>query len=346
MAAWLDESKVVHYLLGLGLVNPRLVLDDDLVVTDVSRRNAVFLVTTSRGPTLVVKQGGRDASDSLRWEAEVLSALTTVRNLRGRVPELVHASRDGARIVLRSPGGAGDWRIGVSVAGALGRSLAEVHAARIELPDPPPGVDRLWGLTLPAPDHEQLNDLSAGALDMLARLQTSSELCERLERLRDDVREDAFVHGDLRWDNCLTQPRPGSQRRTRVLLIDWELAGRGDAAGDVGAALAEYLRLWASSLPIVDAANPGLLLAHARHPLARLRPAMRAFWSAYQRAAARPIPLRRAAEFAGVRLLQAAIEQAHGLASASAHLVALLRVGANMLEWPELAAADLMGLTE
>jgi uncharacterized protein involved in propanediol utilization len=73
---------------------------------------------------------------------------------------------------------------------------------------------------------------------------------------------------------------------------------------------------------------------------------MRAFWSGYQRAAARPIPLRRAAEFAGVRLLQAAIEQAQGLASASAHLVALLRVGANMLEWPELAAADLMGLTE
>jgi aminoglycoside phosphotransferase (APT) family kinase protein len=248
--------------------------------------------------------------------------------------------------VLRSPGGASDWRISLSGARALGRALAYVHAARPELDARPGGLDPLWGLTLPEPDHERLSDMSAGALDVLARLQTSSELCDRLLRLREDVRPDAFTHGDLRWDNCLARPAPGGSRRTRVLLIDWELAGRGDASADVGAALSEYLRLWVSSVPIVEGAEPWKLLDHARHPLARLRPSMDALWSGYRRATARQVSLRRVTELAGVRLLQTAIEHAQGLARASAHVVTLLQLGANMLRTPDDAARTLMGLSE
>ena len=125
--------------------------------------------------------------------------------------------------------------------------------------------------------------------------------------------EDAFVHGDLRWDNCLALAAPGLARRTRVLLIDWELAGRGDAAADLGAALGEYLRLWVDSIPIVDPSDPGRLAAHARHPLRRLQPAMRALWEAYRRASARPLAA--AARRSSSRRCgcsQAAIEHAQG----------------------------------
>jgi hypothetical protein len=129
-----------------------------------------------------------------------------------------------------------------------------------------------------------------------------------------------------------------------VLLIDWELAGRGEAAGDVGAALAEYLRLWVGSVPIVDPAEPGRLAGGARHPIERMQPAMRAFWDAYRRA--RPVAVRRVAELTGVRLLQTAFEHAQGLTVVSAHVVTLMQLADNVLRAPEYAAWTLLGLRE
>jgi aminoglycoside phosphotransferase (APT) family kinase protein len=353
LAASLEQSQVAHYLLSLGLVNPRAVVEEDLAVTDVSRRNTVFLATTAAGPTYVVKQAGPASAATLRHEAAVLRGLAGVPALAGRVPELTHYDDAAVRLVLRSPAGALDWsdqhatgRVPRLPARALGRALAAVHAARPEVDDLPSGVDRLWGLSLPEPSHEQLRDLSAGALDLVARMQASRDLCDRLLRLRYGAGEDGFVHGDLRWDNCMALAAPGARRRTRVLLIDWELAGRGEPAQDVGAALAEYLRLWVGSVPIVDPADPGRLVGRAQHPLARMQPAMRALWDAYRRASPRPVALRRVTELAAVRLLQTAVEHAQGLATASAHVVTLLQVADNVLRAPEDAAWSLMGLRE
>ena len=66
------------------------------------------------------------------------------------------------------------------------------------------------------------------------------------------------------------------------MLIDWEVAGPGPAAFDVGTVLAEYLGAWIGSIPIVEPADPGRLVARARHPLDRMRPAVHEFWSAYR----------------------------------------------------------------
>jgi hypothetical protein len=137
---------------------------------------------------------------------------------------------------------------------------------------------------------------------------------------------------------------PGSRRLTRVLLVDWELAGRGPAGFDVGTVLAEYLRLWVGSIPIVEPSDPGRLVDHARHPLWRMQPAIEGLWSAYQRASSRPPTLRRVIELSAVSLLQTAAERAQGLAVASAHVVTLMQLADNMLREPEDAALSLLGL--
>jgi Ser/Thr protein kinase RdoA (MazF antagonist) len=136
------------------------------------------------------------------------------------------------------------------------------------------------------------------------------------------------------------------QRRTRVLLIDWELAGRGAAALDLGTALAEYLAAWVGSIPIVKPTEPDRFMAQARHPLWRMQPAIAAFWSSYRLAARRPPRLRRAVEMAAVRLVHTAVERAAGLTALSAHVVTLLQLADNMLREPEAAAIGLLGLRE
>jgi aminoglycoside phosphotransferase (APT) family kinase protein len=345
----LEQSDIAHYLLSLGLVKPRDVVEDGIRIVDASRRNKVFVATTPNGPAFVVKQAGERSAGTLAHEAAVLAVLGQSADLAGRVPAVAHYQPADALLVLATPGGARGWirdgRFPSTPARQLGRLLGELHrlphGAVDELPR---GVDRMWGLSLTEPPHELVLDLSAGAQDLVARLQSSSAACRRLEELHESVAGDALVHGDVRLDNCLVLPAPGSRRGTGVLLVDWELAGRGSAASDAGTVLAEYLAVWVGSIPIVAPADPARLIARARHPLRGMWPAIHAFWSAYAAAGSPHPPLRRVVELAAVRLLQTAVEYADSLAAASAHVVTLMQLADNMLREPDEAALSLLGL--
>jgi len=129
-----------------------------------------------------------------------------------------------------------------------------------------------------------------------------------------------------------------------LLLVDWELAGRGALGFDVGTVFAEYLHRWVGSIPIVEPADPARLVAHARHPLDRMQPAIRAFWTAYGIAIPQRPTLRRVVELAAVRLLQTAIESAQALDVPSAHVITIVQLADNMLRHPEDAALNLLGL--
>jgi Ser/Thr protein kinase RdoA (MazF antagonist) len=350
----LEQSEIAHYLLSLGLVKPRAVVDGELTIVDASRRNSVFVAVTRGGPAYVVKQARPRSARTLEHEAQVLRALARQPTLADHVPRVAHQDVDAARLVLRSPGGGRDWReqhragrFPLLPARSLGRTLAAVHGLAADVVEKrPAGFDPMWGLSLAEPAWESLLDMSLGGQDLLARMQTSRELCDRLRDLGEATTDGALVHGDLRWDNCIAFAAPGSQRRTRVALVDWELAGRGSAAFDVGTVVAEYLSVWVESIPVVDPSDPGRLAARARRPLARIQPAIGAFWGAYHAATSRPPPLRTVIQLAAVRLLQGAIEHAQGLVAASAHVVTLLQLADNMLRRPEDAVASLLALQE
>ena len=336
----LDQSDVAHYLLSLGVVKPREVIDDGFTVVDASRRNRVFLAATRSGPTFVVKQ-----APDVAHEATILRLLAGAPELAQQVPAVVHEELGGC-LVLRTPGGARSWsengsRFPRLPARALGRTLAALHRLSV---DAPPAPATPWALTLAEPSHDLVRGLSAAAQDVVARVQSSDFVCGRLDALAQALSDDAMAHGDLRWDNCLGLPAPGARRGTRVLLVDWESAGRADAAFDAGSVLAEYLRAWVGSVPMVQDVEPARLAARAGLPLASMRPSAQAFWSAYQAGLPRPPALPRVIELAAVRLLQIAVEVARGLAETTAHVVTLLDVAGNMLRRPQVAAGGLLGL--
>jgi aminoglycoside phosphotransferase len=350
----LTQAGTAHYLLSLGVVKPRDVVDQGLTVTDHSSRNAVFIASTRTGPTYVVKQASAQTAGTLAHEATVLRTLAARSELDGMVPAVVHEDRDAAFVVLQTTRDARSWsehqstrRFPVASARALGRALAMLH----ELPiDAAAGVtadtSRLWGLTLPEPSHEVLLDLSAAALDLLSRLQAHELVCARLHELHAAVSADAVVHGDMRWENCMLVAAPGARRRTRVLLVDWELGGPGPAAFDIGTALAEYLIAWVASIPMPDPHDPSRFAEQAGHPLARMQPAIHALWSTYCSARTRPPGLGEVIDFAAVRLLQAALERARQADELSAHAVVLAQVAAHLLHDPRGTALALLGLHE
>jgi aminoglycoside phosphotransferase len=350
----LEQSEVSHYLLSLDLVKARAVVEEGLAVVDASRRNCVFVAATRAGPAYVVKQAGPRNAPTLAHEAAVLRVLARAPELKSYVPMVVHHDAGAGRLILRTAGGARDWSVHHSAgrfprtpARVLGGALAALHRLpphRVE--QLPPGFDRMWALSLAEPPHELLLDLSLGAQDVVARLQASRAMCDRLDELRNACSDDGVVHGDLRWDNCLAVAAPGSRRRTRLLLVDWELAGPGAAGFDLGTVLAEYLCVWVESIPIVEPGDPGRLVSRAGHPLRRMQPAMQAFWAAYRLARGGGPSLRRVIELAAVHLLQTAVERAQDLAEASAHVVTLVQLADNMLRHPEETALNLLALRE
>lgn len=349
----LELADVPGYLVQRGLIGPRDVADG-VALSDVSRRNRVFLATTKHGRCFALKQARRADDAGVAYEAAALARLHRDAGdaLRACLPRVAAYDRAGGVLALETARDARDvtrrharGRYSLALARETGRALARVH-------DLPAGALRgLDGMTDPRamlrahrPRLEGLAALSAGAIDLLRVVQRDGAQCGELDALHDSWSEHATIHGDVRWDNCVAV---GSSSRPRMVLIDWELAAPGDRAADVGSFLGEYLRAWLRSIPLVDPRDPARLLSLARLPLARMRPSIGAFWSGYAGAAPGADAsrvLRRAIAFAAVRLLQSAFEEAQMLSTLHARVLQQQQLSATILARPDETAIVLLGL--
>jgi aminoglycoside phosphotransferase (APT) family kinase protein len=329
------------------------VVHGELRVDDASRLNRVFVVTVRGERSYVVKVAGEDAAR----EAAVLDRLGSLDGpLAASLPRLAAYDPAEGVLVLEAVAGARDLsehhargRFSRRLAREAGRALALLHAT------PPAALDGLQGapharsrIRLDRLDLDELHALSPAAVDLTRVLQGLPPVCAELATLADEWSEESVIHGDVRWDNCLAVPGAAPRRWTRLQLIDWECCGPGDPAFDIGAFIGEYLRAWRQSIPVADPREPGALLSHARLPLRRMRPALRAFWDAYTRrraasAADLRATLRRALRFTAVRLLAAALEEAQTVAELRASTLDLVPFSQRVMQRPR-EAADLCGL--
>jgi aminoglycoside phosphotransferase (APT) family kinase protein len=356
----LSKSDVVPYLVGAGLLAEDASARGDIRVADVSRRNNVFIVRSEHSPAYVLKQGRSREDPGIAREAAVLRALGSLDarlGLRRFVPALVTHDARRQVLVLETVPGARDLdqhyragRFSKALARASGHSLALLHSRP---PDSvgarPEGLDPSWPLAWHRPWLDELRELSAVGAELLRLTQASKAMCDGLDELRESWRAESLIHGDARWENWIALPALPSQARTRVVVVDWELAGGGDPALDVGAVMGEYLLAWLESIPVVDGRDPWRLLHHARLPLHRLRPSLGVFWSTYQqtsRGYGEGRSLRRTVRFAAVRLIQAAVEQARDSSQLRARMLLAMQLALNLLERPDETAERVLGLAQ
>jgi aminoglycoside phosphotransferase (APT) family kinase protein len=355
---FLSQSDVVPYLVEEGVLKNSAIADRRLRVVDASRRNQVFVVTSEHSPAYVVKQPRTRDDLAVAREAAVLCALRALDAPGGLGPFLPAVITYDVRrqvLVLRTEAGARDLRqhyargrFSIALARASGRALALLHSLPPDVVGArPAGLDPTWLLSWHRPSLEQLFELSATSVELLRLAQGSTALCDGLDELCDSLLAESLIHGDVRWDNWIALRTPASPRRSRLVIVDWELAGEGDPCFDIGAFFAEYLLAWLASIPVIDIQDPSWQLRHARYPLHRMRPSLREFWIAYlttSRKRAEGGSLRRAVRFAAVRLLQAAAEQARDGSKLRAHTILLLQLAVNLLTRPDIAAERVLGL--
>lgn len=359
--AALRVAEVVPYLLGRDLIAKSALVQGDFRIVDVSRRNYNLKVISSRGPSYLIKQGlgGNRATVSqeasiYRWLAVksdsgisqylprfhlydegrsvlVLELLKDAQNLRQ------HQTRSG--------------RFSVALARSIGDTLASLHSTALLAGARENGVhlrrDPPWILSLHQPGTSLLREASGANIRLVKTIQKNHELGRRLDELRASWRPNALLHCDLRWDNWLIARREG-RGIGRLALIDWELVSMGDAAWDVGSAIADYLGAWIFSIPITGEEPPVRYLELTRYPLRSMRPAIRALWGAYRRRAVPSVEasefLIRAVRYAAARLLQAGYEQLQSSPQFTGTIVCLVQLTLNILRRTEEALVQLLGL--
>jgi len=338
-------ESLIARLLRRGWLAADEVRDPGGRVVDHSARYGCYEFSTPSGRGAIVKAAWDGAPPG--WPAREYRALVALSGGLGgsalgtALPRLRGGdARTGTLVMERIPhrGSLADWGLSghlppIDSLSRLGRAVRELHeirkptfASHRDRPHTP------WVLDLGRPlPPSMLRETTPASLEVLRAVRASTALQSTLDELREGWRRESLIHQDLRWENCLVDPRG---RRFRVRVIDWEQASLGDPAWDVGAFFGESLRAW-----LFGARERELVLS-----------ASACFWNGYASFGRRSAKsdeetLLRAVRFAGAWLLARVFERAETLESLDAPSVQSLRTASSLLTRPERACEVLFGLS-
>ena len=357
------EDDLVPYLLRRELICESSVVQDDLSIINLSRRNRNFGILRKRGQSYLLKQGtDQERNASIANEAKVyqffFSATESddfprfLARYFGYDPdehvlflEFLVDTEDLQKHHVRS------GRFSTRIAAAIGTALSLLHQKNCKNTEgnaeifrcPPP-----WVFSIHHPDIGILLDSSEASIQVIQIIQRYPEFCRLLDQLRHGWRAEAIIHSDLKWDNCLVSGTAGNRM---LRIVDWELAGVGDAAWDVGSIFSAYLSFWLLFVPIAASMEPMDSLRVARFPLEKMQPALRSFWASYvlgmkldAMTAERMLIL--ATKYAAARLAQTSYEQMYLSTQLIGNVVCSLQLSLNILQRPKEASIHLLGISE
>ncbi|MFL6195782.1 MAG: phosphotransferase family protein [Thermoanaerobaculia bacterium] len=355
----LSTQNAAFYLMERGWMPPAALVDGDVMTLEASRRNKNLKVLRQEGPSLFLKQAGQMDPRSvatLRVEATVYqlaNADTPFAALRPLLPRFHGYDTERNIIVLEAVPGAESLHlrqlrenaISPEVARALGTALGQVQRqvradrAAASVPQGTFAAQPPWILSAAEMTGQPTQGVSGAGLQLLQVLQRYPEFPRLLAELRAGWRVETLIHGDIKWDNFLVTPDNG------VRLVDWELADWGDPSWDAGAVLQGFLTSWIISIQTA----PGTTADFAQLPLAKLRPAIRAFWRAYVEAlgideAEADRRLDRAVRYGAARMVQTAYEFLQYSNEIAGPAVWLLQVSQNLLKDPRRGTVELFAL--
>ena len=362
----LTQSEVAPYMLKHKLIKAESIVAGDLVVTDVSRRNRNYTVVSEQGPGYLLKQGiGLSGRVTLAHEAAVYQFLWQeigdaafqqyCPHFYGYDAQecilILEFLRDGQ--TLREYYRKGHFS--TAIARTLGNALGTLHRCTKMLGKQGIGIDRFpgqppWILSIHRPDLGMFQQVSSANLQLIKMIQRVPEIGDYLDELRRGWTTETLIHHDLKWDNYIVFAKPGSQRKTRLIIVDWEMADRGDPCWDVAAVFNDYLSSWVLSMLITGEAPPENFIDLARFPLESMWPAMHSFWKAYvqQMELSNETAdewLWRTVSYTGARMIQTAFEHLQMSVQLASTTRCLLELGMNILQQPLEAFVELLGFS-
>jgi thiamine kinase-like enzyme len=362
----LTTKNIVHYLLERGLLTRESVVDGDLCIVESTRRNRNYKVIRRQNPGYFVKQVqtfDQQAIASLRCESSCYWLAKNDRDFRALAPLLpgYYDFDAGANVlVLDLLSGSESLteyhrrtgEFSVQSAESLARILATYHrgipaSARKSSMEGTFPQRVPWILSIDQLNPAGTGMMSGGNTQIVGIIQRYPEFRASLETLRAQWAAECLIHGDVKWENCLTLANNGKDQQD-LKLIDWELADFGDPCWDVGAVFQAYLSFWIFSMPAQAETTTDDLVSSAQFPVEKMQPALQQFWRKYAEFMEiaprdRPQKLERAVCCAAARMIQTAYEYMYYQPQVSTNVLYLLQVSLNVLTRPHEAIEELLG---
>ena len=245
-------------------------------------------------------------------------------------------------------------RFSQSLARVAGKTLAYLHGKNTVTKQRMSSASAVttappWILSLASPSFRVLREISHGNIELVKALQKAPTAGSILSDLRTRWNHSYFVHGDIKWDNCMVIRKAGSQGRWEIKLVDWETAGLGDPCWDLGSMFGNYLSCWLFSIPYTDRESVSQSVNLARYPLERIQPAIRSLWQAYRTEMALDAQtsnewLVKSTRFSAARLIQTAYEAMVHSPNFTVNIANLVQLSLNILRRPLETAVHLLGI--
>lgn len=360
----LERTDLFEYLAQTNLLDPRAVVENDLVLAEFKRRNLCYGLISADSQSYLIKQGiGKDGKAGVMREAHMYSLLSRVRTSTRRsmlphIPAFIRSDAELGLLVLEYLTDARTLletyderaRFPCSHAAKVAVAIGTLHQLSITSAEiesltlmPPPALE------LHQPDLDALCSMSGANRQFISLLQSVPELCLWLDNLRASWRPISLINADLKWANILLHRQHARRRRSTLKIIDWEFARIGDPAWDVGSTFHDYLYCWLLSAPVTDNASPQRLVQEASIQLKQIQPALRAFWDSYkhtmQMEAGEEVEfLEYAVRYAAVRLLQSVFEHNQNVSVMLGNTSYFVQLALNLLKNPLQAALRLLGI--
>lgn len=256
----------------------------------------------------------------------------------------------------------------VEIAAAIGEILATIHKATLDRRDyqnslvenqatKVTSVSRIVsGLERIGP--EIFGNTPADGLKFFALYQRYDSLSKALSELTAAVKPCCLTHNDLKinnillhndWEQILQEEK--QSKDSLVRLIDWERAGWGDPAFDLGTIVASYLQIWLGSLIVGRDIEIEESLRLAMIPLEQLQPSLAVLASAYSKnfpeiIARRPDFFKQAVQYAGFSLIVQIKAVIQYQKSFSNRGIYTLQVAKSLLCRPKQSIVTIFGTTE
>lgn len=339
-------SAILSRLVGWGLVDADGVLAGGVEVRTMPGRHGAMTIETADLGLFVKTAHSRRAAVQIAHEAAAFATLASNEALSVIAPSLVRYDRATSTLVLglvRPADAPDDAEVAAnpSVAARLGRSVAILHSAAaprrrdIDRLERPPWLAELDLLPL------RFAVRTPWPAQAIARLLNGAPgVADGLGAVRGSWTPSCLCHMDLRLDNVVASPGGGAPR-----IVDWEEAAWADPAWDVGWVIGSFLSIWVRSMPTGTTTEIGELVEGARRPLSEVRDAVSALWREYRRGVASPPPEGHITRCAALRLASTAMERVEMLSALDSWAVLETQLAARMLERPEAAARELLGLS-
>jgi thiamine kinase-like enzyme len=330
MVLVLDSTNFLDYLAEIGLAPAA---QSQVTAKTISARNFNLIVRSPGKQTLLIKQEtlnvqGQQAGKLFReWQLqELLAGRPDLQPLGAILPEVWHCDRANSIVVNRffeeycDLSDYYDTHLDFSpqIATALGRQLGEIHSLTFEQPDHQRAILEALGNSrlLAQRFTQQMEWLHSGIfgktpLDCLRfykLYQQYPSLALAVGELATENQACCLVHNDLKLSNILIHNHWTTTTDAVLRLIDWEVAGWGDPASDLGSLIGSYLGLWLDGLIVGAGLSMSESLQLATVPLESLQPSLFALVDSYfqvfpQILAAQPSYLEKVLQHVGLALI-------------------------------------------